>query len=202
MQWFKSWMLSVAAPATSAEKYLYVLADALDIFFHSPLFRFSSRSSFFTGSLKSLPFAYFTPFPHFVMARFRVVSVFFSDFAVFLWCWRLYLSKGAKITVLIFIFEDIVFLLGEAFNFVELCFVIFVVILKVALNCNWELFVFQTASDRTGFFLTWDYRRSVFNHRWKHIKQSHPKAIFLFMNIRERNKNVRECTPFRKVQET
>lgn len=30
-------MLSVAAPATSAEKYLYVLADALDIFFPTPL---------------------------------------------------------------------------------------------------------------------------------------------------------------------
>lgn len=55
------------------------------------------------------------------------------------------------------------------------------VILKAALNCNLELFVFQTASDRTGFFLTWDYRRSVFN-RGKHIKQIHPKAVFLFMS--------------------
>lgn len=123
-------MLSVAAPATSAEKYLYVLADALDIYFFffplPSLFLFSSRSSFFTGSLKSFPFAYLTPFHPFAMARFRVVSVFFSDFAVFLWCWRLYVSKGAKIAVLIFIFEDIAFLLGEAFNFVELCFVILV----------------------------------------------------------------------------
>lgn len=101
-----------------------------------------------------LTFCLFYALSPFVMACFGVVSVFFSDFAVFLWCWRLYVSDGAKITVLIFIFEDIAFLLGEAFNFVGLCFVIFFVILNAALNCNWELFVFQTTSDRTGFLLT------------------------------------------------
>lgn len=79
------------------------------------------------------------------MACFGVVLVLvlFSDLAVFLWCRRLYVSGGAKITVLIFIFEDFAFLIGEKFNFARVCFGIFLVLVYAALTSNWELFVFQ-----------------------------------------------------------
>lgn len=77
------------------------------------------------------------------MACFGVVLVLVlsSDLAVFRWCWRLYVSEGAKITVLIFIFEDFAFLIGEEFNFAGVCFGIFFVLLYAALTSKWELFL-------------------------------------------------------------
>lgn len=66
------------------------------------------------------------------MAYFGVVLVLFSGLAVFRWCWRLYVSSGAKITLLIFIFEDFAFLIGEKFNFAGVCFGAFFVLLPAA----------------------------------------------------------------------
>lgn len=51
-----------------------------------------------------------------------LVLLLFSYLAVFLWCWSL--SEGIK-TILIFIFEDFAFPLGEKFNFDGVCFGIF-----------------------------------------------------------------------------
>lgn len=118
-------MLSV--PATSTEKYPYVLADALDIFFFFPTplsLPLLFPKQLLYGLTVTLTFGLSSAFFPFTMACFHVVSVLvlFSDLAVFLWCWRLCVSEGAKITVLIFIFEDIASLIGEAFNFVGVCF--------------------------------------------------------------------------------
>lgn len=95
-------------------------------------------------------------FPPFIMACLGVVLVLFSDLAVFLWCWRLLVSEGAKITVLIFTFEDFAFLIGEEFNFAGVCFGIFFVLLCAALTSKWELFFLSfkpNISDRAGFAL-------------------------------------------------
>lgn len=77
------------------------------------------------------------------MACFGVILVF-SDPAVFLWCWRLYVSEGAKITLLIFIFEDFAFLIGEKFNFAGVCFGIFSILLYAALTWMFKLFLILT----------------------------------------------------------
>lgn len=85
------------------------------------------------------------------MACFGVilVLVLFSDLAVFLWCWRLYVSQGAKITVLIFIFEDFASLIGEKLNFAGVCLDIFFVLLHTAQTRKSELFCFSNAMSRT-----------------------------------------------------
>lgn len=145
MQWFKSWMLSVGAPATSTEKYPYVLADALDNFFFTLLslfFLFSSpKQRLLYGLTCSIipTFCLFSGFFLFIMACFGVilVLVLFSDLAVFLWCWRQCVCRGAKITVLIFIREDFAFLIGEKFNFIGVCFGIFFVLLRASFARKW-----------------------------------------------------------------
>lgn len=87
---------------------------------------------FFASSLVPPPFAYSQAFSllSLIMACFGVVLVLvpFSDLAVFLWCWRLYVSEGAKITVLIFTCEDFAFPIGEKFNFARVCLGIFFVL--------------------------------------------------------------------------
>lgn len=116
-------MLSVVAPTTTTEKSPYVLADAFDIFSPLPSLPLLFPKQLLHGLTVTLTFGLFSAF-FFPSAMscldVRSVLVLFSDLAVFLWCWRLCVSEGAQITVLIFIFEDIVFLIGEAFNFVSL----------------------------------------------------------------------------------
>lgn len=152
-------MLSVGAPATSTEKYPYVLADALGIFFFSllSLFLFYFRSSFLCeltcyNIRLLLVFCLFS----FVMACFGVILVF-SDLAVFLWCWRLYVSEGAKITLLIFIFVDFAFLIGEKFNFAGLCFGIFLVLLYAGYS---------------NFFLNFNFLTKYLGSSWICVKIS------------------------------
>lgn len=116
-------MLSVVAPTTTTEKSPYVLADAFDIFSPLPSLPLLFPKQLLHGLTVTLTFGLFSAF-FFPSAMscldVRSVLVLFSDLAVFLWCWRLCVSEGAQITVLIFIFEDIAFLIGEAFNFVSL----------------------------------------------------------------------------------
>lgn len=152
-------MLSVVAPATSTEKYPYVLADALGIFSPPPL---SLPLLLFPKQLLLSELTCYNPHllplisrlfpPLFIMACLGVVLVLvlFSDLAVFLWCWRLFVSEGAKITVLIFIFEDFAFLIGEKFNFAGVCFGIFFVLLCAALTSKWELFFFVFQAEYLG----------------------------------------------------
>lgn len=59
-----------------------------------------------------------------------------------------HVSEGAKITVLIFVFEDFAFLIGEKINFAGVCFGVFFVTCKV-IKQMWTffLFVFQALAE-------------------------------------------------------
>lgn len=96
----------------------YVLADAPGIFFRSSLSLFASWLV-----IKRPPFACFLAFSP--GSWLVLVILAFSGLAVFLRWGRLYVSEGAKITLLIFTFVDFALLIGEKFNFAGVCFVIF-----------------------------------------------------------------------------
>lgn len=101
------------------------ITDALDIFFLLSFPLLFPKQLLYTRSLVVIPT--FCLFFSFIMACFGVILVLVLSFdlAVFLWGWRLNVSAGAKITVLIFIFKDFAFLIGEKFHFAGVCFVLF-----------------------------------------------------------------------------
>lgn len=142
-------------------RHLYVLADALGIFFSCSLS--CSSLSEAASSASSLV----------VISTFWLFSGFFPfSWLVLVWFWFSlvlqcfsgvgdHVSEGAKITLLIFIFVDFAFLRGEKCNFAGVCFGIFSIPLYAASPWMFKLFFILT------FFLT-----NCLGHSWICVKLS------------------------------